>query len=104
MRLFLISWALSAVLQQEFLLSSWLDVLQQDIFEEPVETVQDVLKRNFSIVGRFEIEDTGELSYPDIDLLRKGPYPDIADKIGTIQLSTGRQWNKINNSKARFDN
>ena len=95
MRLFLISWALSAVLQQEFLLSSWLDVLQQNQFEDTVETALDVLtlrKGNLRIVGRYHIDDsTKELIYPEIDLLAgQGPNPEIAERIGTIQLSIGQ--------------
>ena len=98
MKIFLISWALSAVLQQEFLLSSWLDVLQQSNFKEPVETAQDVWNRNIRIVGRYHIDnmdgdmdnDTTELIYPEIDLLEQGPNPELAERIGTsIQLSTG---------------
>ena len=91
MKIFLISWALSAVLQQEFLLSSWLNVLKQKQFEEPVETVQDVWNRNIRIVGRYHIDyDTFELIYPEIDLLEQGPNPELAERIGTsIQLSTG---------------
>ena len=78
-RILLIAWTLSAFLSQEYLLSNWLDVLRQERLEDPVETVQDVVNRGL----RFLAFDQSAK-----DLISSGPFPELADRTGMVQLSS----------------
>ena len=78
-RIVLIAWALSAVLSQENLLSNWLDVLRQERLEDPVETAQDVVNRGLKVLAPTQGEK---------DKISTGPFPELADRTGMVQLSS----------------
>ena len=73
----MISWALSAFLLQEYLLSNWLDVMQKERLEDPVETAQDILNRGLGVVV---------VSQYQLDLI--SPIRELANRTGVVHV----QW------------
>ena len=67
------------ILSQEYLLSNWLDVLQQIRLEDPIETTQDVVNRGLGVIVCEHYEK---------DLISSGAFPELAEKTGISDIIT----------------
>ena len=81
LKIAMIGFALSAILTQENLLSNWLEVLLQERLEDPVETIQDVIKgttNDLKIILRDDYQE---------DLVSSGLSPEILNFQGLYSYS-----------------